>query len=304
VVFPDVAKPIFLYAEALLFCGMLKTQRMYSSGQDREEIQVSARLQVWTEGRRQLFMRAAAMICAAGVLTCTLLGCEALGLGYVGTDTCLSCHNGTSAMDRTEFRDSKHFDKGCESCHGPGALHVRNGGRWGLFVITMSYPMEACVKCHQTEVNGFKDSAHYTEGVMSCTECHEVHSGRKTPRTYNDNQLCLQCHAYSGFATEADVSTHTFHDVDPSGTGQSRCVLCHMTPLQRTNQDAGKHGHSMNPLPPISSNQAGVTPAPPNSCAGITGCHDGSIDTAPVFDVDNPSDNERLQILYSTRYGS
>ncbi len=261
---------------------------------------MSERRHTWA-GKRRLTFGCGGI---AGMLVFALCGCQPLGIGYVGTETCLKCHNGSLAMDRSEFRGSKHFNNGCESCHGPGALHVRNGGRFGMFIITMSYPAQACRKCHATEVSDFKASVHAMEGGMSCTECHEVHSGQKTVRAFDDNQLCLQCHAYSGFATEADISAHTYHAVDPKGTGESRCVLCHMTPLRREAQATGKHGHSMNPLPPISSNQSNIIPAPPNSCAGITGCHDGSIATAPVFNVDNPGENERLQILYNTRYGS
>jgi hypothetical protein len=53
----------------------------------------------------------------------------------------------------------------------------------------------------------------------------------------------------------------------------------------------------------VESNLAGITPAPPNSCAGITGCHDGTVSTAPVYNVDNPADNDQLQIIFDARYG-
>src|ERR1017187_1450952 len=81
---------------------------------------------------------------------------------YVGTDKCLACHNTAGAVwaasthahafatligrnadadpkcischtvgfgdpsgYRREFKDSKLVNVGCESCHGPGSLHVR-----------------------------------------------------------------------------------------------------------------------------------------------------------------------------------
>lgn len=232
------------------------------------------------------------------------LGCEQLGLGYVGTDTCLICHNGQEAADKREFLGSPHAANGCESCHGPGFFHVRNGGRYGLFVGGGEAAMTACNRCHPQEVAGFKQSAHATKNILVCTECHDPHAKQETPRPFVDNQLCLQCHAYQGFDTEAAIEAHTFHKYDPTGTGQSRCVLCHMVPAQRANQEHGAHNHSLMPVPPIRSNQAGITPAPPNSCAGITGCHDGSVRTAPVFNVDDPQVNEQLQILYDSRYGS
>ncbi len=244
----------------------------------------------------------AGLCCFAAVVAVGLAGCPSPG--YVGTDTCLTCHNGKIAVDRRDYLESPHafLEKGCEECHGPGALHVRNGGRYGLFIGEAGE--EVCKKCHPAEVSGFKDSVHAKQGILGCFDCHDPHSKLKTVRTFTDNQLCLQCHAYQGFATPADIEAHTFHPYDPTGTGASRCVLCHMVPGQRADQDAGLHLHSMVPVKPVESNLAGITPAPPNSCAGVTGCHDGTEPSAPVYNVDTPADNNQLQIIFDARYGS
>jgi hypothetical protein len=47
----------------------------------------------------------------------------------------------------------------------------------------------------------------------------------------------------------------------------------------------------------------GIAPTPPNSCSGTMGCHDGTVVTAPVFNVDNREDNTILQIVFEDRYG-
>ena len=242
------------------------------------------------------------LCCLATVVAVALAGCQQPG--YVGTDTCLTCHNGKLAADKREYLDSPHafLDKGCEGCHGPGALHVRNGGRYGLFIGVPE--ADLCTQCHAAEASGFKDSVHAQQDVLDCFDCHDPHSVKETLRPFTDNQLCLQCHAYQGFATQADIEAHTFHSYDPTGTGASRCVTCHMVPGQREDQDAGLHFHSMVPIPPKESNLAGTTPAPPNSCSGITGCHDGTVITAPVYNVDVPADNDQLQIIFDARYGS
>ena len=54
--------------------------------------------------------------------------------GYVGEDTCLTCHEEM----KKGYHDSKHArthdartpaaNKGCESCHGPGQAHVEADG--------------------------------------------------------------------------------------------------------------------------------------------------------------------------------
>lgn len=236
---------------------------------------------------------------AAFVILAT--GCQELG--YVGTETCLACHNGELAKDRTAFLESQHVDVGCEACHGPGALHVRNGGRYGLLIDSAEGDGESlCKKCHEEKVAEFQESGHAMKGVLGCLDCHDPHSGDETVRTFEDNQLCLQCHTYSGFETEEAVSAHTFHTYDPEGTGASRCVACHMVPTDRVDQE-NTHNHSLVPVPPEASNLSEIVPVPPNSCSGIIGCHDGSISTVPNFDVDDPATNDFLQNIYDARYG-
>lgn len=242
--------------------------------------------------------------CCGGALICIfvlLSGC--VQSGYVGTDTCLACHNGQLATDMRMFTEGKHAEVGCEFCHGPGALHVRNGGRYGRFIDNSESVKEICVKCHGQETKEFLQSGHARNGILKCIDCHNPHDENQTVRTTEDNQLCLQCHAYYGFDTLANIVDHTYHAYDPELTGQSRCVICHMVPTDRIRQD-GSRSHTLIPVPPVESNLAGVIPAPPNTCAGVAGCHDGSISTAPEFDVDTPAVNDYLQVLYETRYGN
>ncbi len=255
------------------------------------------------DGRKQeaATLSVSVLIAAMAVLSFCISGC--MPSVYVGTDVCLNCHNGTLATDKHEFLQSRHEPVGCESCHGPGALHTRVGGRYGLFINGANDVGALCVRCHQTETEEFNESAHARAGVLDCLGCHDPHASTTTIRSFTDNQLCLQCHAYREFETIEQITDHTWHSYDPQGSGASRCVLCHMPPTDRINQ-AGSRSHSLIPTPPIASNLAETIPAPPNSCAGVIGCHDGAVPTVPVFDVDDPQTNEWLQLLYDSRYGS
>ena len=68
---------------------------------------------------------------------------------------CISCHTigfGNPTGYRREFADTKLINVGCESCHGPGSLHVREreGDTSAHFTFR---PLDGgdCVKCHYGE---------------------------------------------------------------------------------------------------------------------------------------------------------
>jgi hypothetical protein len=68
---------------------------------------------------------------------------------------CIGCHTvgfGRFSGYRREFGATKLTDVGCESCHGPGSLHVRQ--REGDRTINFTFrPLGAgdCAKCHYGE---------------------------------------------------------------------------------------------------------------------------------------------------------
>ena len=299
-------------------------------------------------------------------------GCQQtdLGPGEVGTATCMACHDGRSATDHREFLDSPHQAISCESCHGPGLNHVRNGGRLGLFIdnpgrlpfekrheactqchaqsdspggnivqgflatahfsghgatctdchdvhkrggMTISSDLPPsrfrsenfatlCGRCHEGPVAEFAQSAHAQKDVATCASCHDMHRGTMFTASPEDNRLCLQCHQSFalGFETNEDVTFHTGHPVDPAGSGASRCTGCHMPPLEAGGTSG--YDHTLYTIPPIASNEAvaqGVSPAPPNSCAGVTGCHDANVaGSGPAYDETDLNSNRDLQALY------
>jgi predicted CXXCH cytochrome family protein len=242
---------------------------------------------------------------AAYVVLCSLgAGSCNPGTGVVTTQTCLQCHNGRQATDQSTFTQSAHNFIECEGCHGAGFAHVRNGGRGGLFINNpekqpFNQQFQVCTTCHQVEVNQYKLSDHFKEEVTSCFNCHDVHKPTGLVLPAVDNTLCLNCHALIGMPGAEEIEAHTHHPVDPAGSGASRCVACHMPPLA---VDGPTHEHSLETVPPIVSALAAEAnqPVPPNSCAGHSGCHDGSTRGEPVFDLNNPAQMRILQTIYET----
>lgn len=320
------------------------------------------------QGRRIVFVQAGrcvrvVMLAMAPVLA----GCPTgQPPGFVGTETCLACHDGFSAPDQRETLQGEHGVFSCEECHGPGLAHTRNAGRGGLFIRNparepFTAQTQLCAECHQSQVDGFLQMAHGARqtaacidchnvhkrdgfvkahrskqlfdngifeqlcaechqqqlqefnlsghGVMevaTCGSCHDVHEPMGLAQPVADNQVCLQCHGsfVLGFDTEEAIDFHTgpFHPVDPVGTGSSRCTECHMPPLRQDEQATAQHDHTLFTIPPADTNELivdGVDAVPPNSCAGINGCHDAGVPTSgPAFNVDNVVDNTFLQMMF------
>ena len=90
---------------------------------------------------------------------------------------------------------------------------------------------------------------------VSCTNCHEPHSGglRAT-----GNALCGQCHQPDRY----DSRAHHFHE---AGSAGARCVNCHMPERTYMGVDA-RRDHSIRVPDPVASLRLGV----PNAC---TQCH-------------------------------
>ena len=67
---------------------------------------------------------------------------------------------------------------GCESCHGPGSLHVKSGGAAHTIINPRKSP-ETCFQCHLEVRAQFQLPHHHPvlEGKMSCADCHNPHVG-------------------------------------------------------------------------------------------------------------------------------
>ena len=131
-----------------------------------------------------------------------------------GTASCLRCHSGESMtiMGETAHGDATdphapYAVQGCESCHGPGSLHVsRARGGAGFPALlrfgedsTRPQQTAACLNCHaedmgETEGMEWTGSAHDTPRI-TCVGCHQLHT-TDDPLTDTTKQTenCMRCH--------------------------------------------------------------------------------------------------------------
>jgi predicted CXXCH cytochrome family protein len=147
------------------------------------------------------------------------------GAQFVGSDSCAECH----ANITSNFHDATHaklmtsgenaLGIGCESCHGPGSLHVRSGGAVGTIVNPEQNP-DTCFQCHLDKRGEFQLPHSHPLNHVSCGDCHESHSGDAVigggMNLVSANDTCLECH-------EAQRGPYVFeHEAL-----RDNCTTCH-----------------------------------------------------------------------------
>jgi predicted CXXCH cytochrome family protein len=100
------------------------------------------------------------------------------------------------------------------------------------------------------------------QGVM-CFSCHNPHSG-KLVATWEDNQLCLNCHKPPG-ANGAPPIDELKHGGHKPGSVGNRCVECHMTHKTYMVRDP-RRDHGFTSPDPLLTKELGI----PNACSK---CH-------------------------------
>lgn len=152
----------------------------------------------------------AAISCAT--LTRTVLAPPQIpGAKFVGTESCEQCHEEhvkdfkTATHSRLVAKGENAQQMGCESCHGPGSLHVDAGGGRNTpmktLIINPKKSPETCFQCHLDKRGDFSlPYAHpVLAGKVHCGDCHDPHKGVAMPAGNTgiqaQNETCFKCHA-------------------------------------------------------------------------------------------------------------
>ena len=149
----------------------------------------------------------------------------------------------------------------CGGCHSrrapvgtvtPGEVY---GDQYRLSLLDDGlYHADGQIDAEVFVLGSFLQSRMYAAGV-TCTNCHEPHSGKLVQQ---GNRLCAQCH-------RPDVFDTTSHHLHQAGTDGSQCVACHMPATTYMLVD-DRRDHRFGIPDPTLTRESGV----PNACQD---CH-------------------------------
>ncbi|NGX42435.1 MAG: hypothetical protein K940chlam7_00715 [Chlamydiae bacterium] len=134
------------------------------------------------------------------------------GAEYVGNEKCKECHceqhqyfnlseHASVSLIYQDECGKKIHAEACETCHGPGSLHVEGGG--DTTKIIRADP-ETCFACHLDIKGKFYLQYHHPvpEGRMTCSDCHNLHGNdlhsnlqsAKQVALEDKDEICFNCH--------------------------------------------------------------------------------------------------------------
>ena len=184
--------------------------------------------------------------CATGAIREKLLTMPQIeGASYVGQEACLDCHGDMAESfshnvhGRLADFEMMGGQQGCEACHGPGSLHVDEGGNPDVILrlaeLSADQTGAVCATCHSD--GSLMDWTHSEHALadLSCTECHVMHTDQPLAANLKqeDPELCYSCH-------QEMMAKNNFPSHHPIKEGKMTCGDCHnphgeLTTNERTN---------------------------------------------------------------------
>ena len=153
---------------------------------------------------------------------------------FMGADICEACHEDIAGALRmnphAQSADPRTpaAREGCESCHGPGSLHVEADGESSAGMLSFNRAADesteqqnaACLSCHREKrLMHWQASAHDNEDT-ACSSCHTVHLPDRVLERSTQAEVCYACHRAIRAQTY-QASTH------PIRAGKVVCSDCH-----------------------------------------------------------------------------
>ncbi|MEN8153716.1 MAG: GSU2203 family decaheme c-type cytochrome [Acidobacteriota bacterium] len=147
--------------------------------------------------------------------------------GFVGDKACLECHDDVmknyqkNVHSRLKDFELKGLKKGCESCHGPGGEHAKEGDTTKIVSFkkgSKAGTSGACLSCHKSLKASDWNLSDHAASEVGCAVCHPIHKGKSVAK--EDPYLCMSCHK--------DIKVQSMYPSHhPLREGKMKCSSCH-----------------------------------------------------------------------------
>jgi DmsE family decaheme c-type cytochrome len=164
----------------------------------------------------------------------------AAGAKKVGNQACADCHEElvnnfkANVHGRIIPGETPIGEVGCETCHGPGSVHIDEEEPSKIInpkKIDAVAASSICLRCHTGDEHQDWNGSEHALNDISCVKCHKVHNNHnKALLTKKEPYLCYSCH--QNIKAKSYYPTH-----HPVKEGKMVCSDCH-----------ANHGSVMNNL--------------------------------------------------------
>lgn len=147
------------------------------------------------------------------------------------SEVCGQCHGISAPANRSEWNESgEKYRAGDELgatrrlLRHPARIDLPHNRRMSSEMLDRYFWSDGMVRVSGREYNGLVESPCFQRGNLSCISCHSMHDSDPVDQLKSDmlgDHACLQCHT----EVADNISSHTNHDINSSG---SRCYNCHM----------------------------------------------------------------------------